>query len=50
MEEAKQRMKTEAGYEWKVRGSPRCGLRLVKMKIWHYDLSTEWKKDTRNQG
>ena len=34
VEVARERTKSENGYEWKVRGSPRSGLQLVKMKIW----------------
>ena len=34
VEEAKQRTDKESGYIWKVRGSPRGNLRLVKMNAW----------------
>ena len=37
---AKQRTKSEISYEWKVRGSPRSGLQLVKMKIWNKQEAT----------
>ena len=33
-DEAKERTKHEVGYEWKVRGTPRTKLRLVKMRTW----------------
>ena len=32
VEEAKERTKSEEGYEWKVRGSPRSKLRLIKVE------------------
>ena len=40
VEVARERTKSENGYEWKVRGSPRSGLQLVKMKIWSEQKTT----------
>ena len=34
VDEAKERTKREVGYEWKVRGTPRTKLRLVKIGTW----------------